>query len=370
MILSAISSNLDKNMLAAALPLLADSKIEAFEWSFDALRAHKNIPLWFVELLSTFSHNNVLLGHGIYFSLFSGKWHKEHVEWLNHLKKVTTNFTFDHITEHFGFMLGEDFHKGAPMAVPLTETTLAIGQDRLKRISQICQCPVGLENLAFAFTSDDVKIHGEFLERLVEPINGFIILDLHNVYCQSHNFDVSIQELIRLYPLHLVREIHISGGSWHTTTHGDTIRRDTHDDAVPLAVFEALEYTLPLCEHLKYVTLEQVGPGLITTSQQTQFQADYLKMQAIIEQFNKSKAPVSYGTDFLPPPIALGEQLPLESQILQQQQNLLAEILFNSSTVEEARNLLKNSNLKGDWYIEKWPNNMLEAAIDIAKKWM
>jgi hypothetical protein len=49
-----------------------------------------------------------------------------------------------------------------------------------------------LENLALSFSVDDVKHQGEFLEKLVEPVNGFLILDLHNLYCQSHNFDIPL----------------------------------------------------------------------------------------------------------------------------------------------------------------------------------
>ena len=165
-IYSSVACNLDSNILQASLPLLQAEKVEAIEWSFDTLYNHKNIPAWFVELLTAFGNEGRLIGHGVYFSLFFGKWTKSQQKWLDHLKKVTKNFRFDHITEHFGFMTGEDFHKGAPIGVPMTSSTLAIGQDRLKRIYNACQCPVGLENLAFAYSLDEVKRHGEFLNQL------------------------------------------------------------------------------------------------------------------------------------------------------------------------------------------------------------
>src|SRR5437868_6215869 len=179
-VFSSISCNLDENILSAALPLFEAEKIEAIEWSFDALYKFKNIPEWFVELLQTFGNKKRLTGHGVYFSLFSGSWSKEQQDWLTHLEKVTTAFQFDHISEHFGFMTGKDFHSGAPISIPFTPVTLAIGRDRLKRIYQSCKCPVGLENLAFSYSLEEVKKHGEFLDQLVQPVNGFIILDLHN----------------------------------------------------------------------------------------------------------------------------------------------------------------------------------------------
>ena len=242
-VLSAIACNLDDYILLTSIPLFESEKVQAIEWSFDTLLNSTEIPMWFTELLQAFSAKNRLIGHGVFFSLFSGKWSKTQQNWLIQLKKLSSEYTFDHITEHFGFMTVADFHKGAPLSIPFNSTTLAIGQDRLQRIFESCQCPVGLENLAFSYALDEVKRHGEFLQKLIEPINGFIILDLHNLYCQIHNFDISFADIIPLYPLERVREIHISGGSWEDSTAQTDrkIRRDTHDNSVPVAVFDLLK---------------------------------------------------------------------------------------------------------------------------------
>ena len=165
---ASISCNLDPNILLTSLPLFETEKVDAIEWSFDTLFKIKDIPGWFSELLQTFSHAGKLTGHGVYFSLFSGRWSKEQQAWLTQLKNLSVAFQFDHITEHFGFMTGENFHTGAPLSIPFTPQTLAIGQDRLKRIYYACNCPVGLENLAFAYTLEDVQKHGDFLQQLLE----------------------------------------------------------------------------------------------------------------------------------------------------------------------------------------------------------
>lgn len=52
------------------------------------------------------------------------------------------------------------------------------------------------------------------MDKLVMPFCHFIILDLHNLYCQIHNFNIPFEEILTGYPLNKVREIHISGGSW------------------------------------------------------------------------------------------------------------------------------------------------------------
>jgi uncharacterized protein len=364
-ILSAVACNLDANILAACLPLLGESRIEAIEWSFDALFKVKEVPSWFQELLTAFSDENRLIGHGVFFSLFSGKWMPEQEDWLKHLKQLSSEFHFDHITEHFGFMTGKDFHHGAPLNIPYSSATLSIGRDRLKRIYQACGRPVGLENLAFSYSMEEVKRHGAFLEQLLEPVNGFIILDLHNLYCQLKNFDLSFDQLINLYPLDRVREIHISGGSWDDSdaSPSRSIRRDTHDDSVPPDVFQLLEMTIPLCPHLKYVVLEQLGTGLTTEESRQTFYDDFIKMEEIVQRSENHP-----DDPFYPAPFSIGEAV--EDLNLYKEQLELSDILESSDTYADAMRLLKQSSLaNSDWRIEEWEPYMIETAVKIAQKW-
>jgi uncharacterized protein len=367
-ILASVACNLDQQLLQATLPLFIDEQVEAIEWSFDTLYRVNNIPDWFVELLTAFGKEGRLIGHGVFFSLFSGKWNPEQEQWLQHLKKVSGNFTFDHITEHFGFMTGEDFHKGAPIGIPYNATTLAIGIDRLKRIQDVCQCPVGLENLAFSYSLEEVKQHGEFLNELIAPVNGFIILDLHNFYCQLHNFSLTAEELLELYPLDRVREIHLSGGSWEQTEFQPqrTIRRDTHDDAVPEAVFELLKLVIPRCPNLKFVVLEQLGTALDTTERQEQFRADFSRLKSSASAVGSTHRT----NNFLPAlPFVLSDQV-AEDPLLASQQQELSAILENAINYENAVTLLSNSGLAhSDWNVEEWSPYMLETAMRIAQKW-
>lgn len=367
---STIACNLDTNILLASLPLFESEEVQAIEWSFDALFKVRNIPDWFVELLHAFSKEKRLIGHGVFFSLFSGKWSEQQEDWLKRLKRMSGTFNFDHITEHFGFMTGADFHKGAPISVPFTKTTLALGQDRLKRIYEACQCPVGLENLAFSYSLDEVKRHGDFLERLIEPMNGFIILDVHNLYCQLHNFDIAFQEIIHLHPLDRVREIHISGGSWEDSSilPGKKVRRDTHDSAVPDEVFSLLKKAIPHCPNLKYVVLEQLGTGLETAESRQQFRRDFHTMCQIVEAANMD-APEKALKSFLPAKhFELGE--PLEDQTLHAQQLELSHILETAADYEEAKTRLAASSLAhSSWQVERWEPFMLETVMRIAQKW-
>lgn len=369
-IFPAVACNLDADILAACLPLLEESRVEAIEWSFDALFEVKQVPPWFLELLTAFSKEKRLIGHGVFFSLFSGKWSQGQQDWLDHLKQTCTKFRFDHVTEHFGFMTGRDFHHGAPLNIPYTSATLAIGRDRLKRIYEACRCPVGLENLAFSYSLEEVKRHGHFLEQLLEPVNGFIILDLHNLYCQIHNFGISFEKIISLYPLDRVREIHISGGSWDDALAepGRKVRRDTHDDAVPPEVFHLLRNTIDRCPNLKYVVLEQLGNGLAGDQSRKAFYNDFLEMEQIVRQ--KNSLDLSHPIHSFFPPSFLEPGQIVEDEMLYRQQLELSSILETAASYEEAMHRLNKSSLVcSDWQVENWAPYMIETAVKIAQKW-
>jgi len=367
-IYSGIGCNLDKNLLQSIFPLLQNEKIEAIEWSFDTLYKQKNIPDWFIELLRIFGNAGRLVGHGVYGSLFAGVWSPAQADWLQHLSKMVKNFQFDHISEHFGFMTGEDFHKGAPLNLPMNKTVLNLGIDRLKRVQNIANCPVGIENLAVAYHWDSVRRQGEFLGELVAAVDGFIILDLHNLYCQLHNFELDFEQVINAYPLERVREIHISGGSWEQSQveKDKIIRRDTHDAGAPESVFELLQKAIKLCPNLKFVMFEQLGVGLQTAAAQQVFQSDFTKMQQIVSQQQNEKDIIS----FLPNLPHLVDNQVLESKELAQQQQVLSSILEQSTDYEQVVGALHNSELQhSDWQIEQWQPAMIETAWAIAQKW-
>ena len=369
-IYSTIAFNLDANLMAAALPLFETGEVEAIEWAFDSLYRHDELPGWFADLLTTYGEAGRLVGHGVFFSLFSGHWTPEQEAWLTYLRELTGMFRFDHVTEHFGFMTGANFHQGAPLGVPCTPQTLALGRDRLQRIQAACGCPVGLENLAFAYSPDEVKQHGDFLRRLIEPVNGFIILDLHNVYCQLMNFDIPVPDLLALYPLDRVREIHISGGSWHDSVADPTrpVRRDTHDGAVPDAVFNLLTFVIGQCPNLRFVVLEQLGTALDTDQSRLQFQQDFRRMDAIVKAMDDFDNLLI--NRFLPAELPPVTRPPITDEALHAQQRTLATILETATDYQQAQTRLASSALAGSaWQVERWHPTMLETAIAIAQKW-
>ena len=274
----------------ASFPLFEAGEVEILEWSFDMGWGPNSVPDWKRALINYYSEAERLIGHGVTFSALSAEWTPRQDHWLECFREEMQSRHYLHLSEHFGFCAAGSFHQSAPLPVPLSETTLRIGHDRLQKLNDLVSVPVGLENLAFAFGLRDVQQQGEFLERLLEPTNGFVLLDLHNIYCQMCNFDLSAEAILESYPLRRVRELHVSGGSWSESQIQDTspVRRDTHDEAVPENLWPLLEMALKKCQNVQAVIFERLGNTIYQETDAEQFREDFRRLSKIVSSHESS----------------------------------------------------------------------------------
>lgn len=266
------------DFLRATLPLFEGGEVDVVEWSFDTAWTDRDLPSWMPPVLDDYADAGALLGHGTTYSPLSAVFGDEHRDWLARAKTAMTRRPYQSVTEHFGFMIAGAFEFCAPMPVPYTQAAVRIGVDRLRRLKDAVGVDVGLENLALAFGDADVRDQGPFLEDLLAPVGGFLVLDLHNIHCQARNFDRDPIELLEAYPLARVRQLHVSGGSWSNRG----VRQDTHDAEVPEEVFALVPEAARMCSGLRHVILERVGGTLRTASDDARFAEDFRRLRALL----------------------------------------------------------------------------------------
>ncbi len=356
----------ENDFLNAALPLFVKGEVDCVEWSFDTIRSETSKPKWLHQLLLEYSKNGRLIGHGVRYSLMNASVGKRQTQWLKELHSEIKKYKYIHITEHFGFMSSDNFHEGAPLPVPLNKTTLSIGIDRLRSIQEITKLPIGIENLAFSFSEKDVKEQGKFLNELIRPFNGFIILDLHNIYCQAKNFKIDMMELVKMYPLDKVREIHLSGGSWQNSVYTKKlkkVRRDTHDDKIPNEIFQIFPQVLRICPNLKYVIYERLGTTLNTEKDKKDLRNDFKKIRKMMDAI---KWKTNFPNEFIPKKILSSKKV--ESNSLKDQQQFILKTLKENKDPNEVLKKLQHPILK-DWEVKKWNVSLIETAMQLLRKW-
>ena len=260
---------------AAAKSLFEAGMVDALEWSFEIGWSKSNpLPSWTEGLLYFFSSEGALYGHGVSGSLLSAGWTPRQKKWLQQISLDVQRWPCRGVSEHFGWMTARGWQAGPPLPPPMIDATLQAGRRGLRRLREMTDTQVGLENLALAMSQRDVWDQGPFLEALLSDVDGYLVLDLHNLWCQVVNYGVNFMELLDTYPTRRVRVIHVSGGSWASVT-GGRWRRDTHDGEVPAPVMALLPLALQRCRRTEVVILERLGGTIRTQGQAQRFQKDY-----------------------------------------------------------------------------------------------
>ncbi|MEU1985013.1 DUF692 family multinuclear iron-containing protein [Nocardia sp. NPDC019395] len=99
--------------------------------------------------------------------------------------------------------------------------------------------PVVLEYIAHSFDPGGTLSEVEFINSVIRACNCGLLLDLHNVYANSINFDFDPFALLAELPLDRVEQIHIAGGEFNNGFYFDS-----HDASVPDVVWALLAEVL------------------------------------------------------------------------------------------------------------------------------
>lgn len=261
----------------ALLPLvLAEDTLGALEWSWEL-----GGPEWLVPLVDLFAAHDALTTHLVQYPLTG---HPARLESM--LARVETECARRPptlLTAHHGVIAAEGYSAIAPVPVVPSVAAAQEAAERLGRLREAAGCPVGVENLGIAFSADDVRRQAEMMHAILDADpEHFLLLDVHNLYCQAVNYGFTAEAILSMYPLHRVREVHVSGGSWWEAPGGAAFRRDTHDQAVPDGVFELLGLALAHCPRLELVCLERMGGTMPTPEARLEVHAEYQRIVQVV----------------------------------------------------------------------------------------
>jgi uncharacterized protein (UPF0276 family) len=272
----------EEGFRAAASPLFEEGLVDVLEWSVDL--GFDGVPEWVDALCDVYANAGRLCGHGVTYSALSAHREPRKDLWLAKVSAELKRRRYVHFSEHMGFMSTRGFRPGAPLPVPMTEGSIRVGREALGRLADVVGSPIGLENLAPVFGPRDVQDQGEFLDALLAPMDGFLLMDVHNLYCQSRCVGVPLRSLIEALPLHRVREIHVSGGSeWRPPGNPRrAIWTDSHDGPVPREVFDIIPFALERCPNAETVIFERFQDTLETEDDVTSFQQDYRTLRSVV----------------------------------------------------------------------------------------
>ncbi|MEZ4318417.1 MAG: DUF692 family protein [Myxococcota bacterium] len=239
----------------ALQPLLDAGEVRALQLTVEhAFRGE--LGPGFTEPLDRAAAAGLLVGHAVYGSPYTTPRDRMTVDWLARTRRVLERWPVRWLTDHVGCCRVPGWN-AAPVPLPGSRALVATVRAHLDWVGSELGVPVGLENLALAVSRDDVLLQPDLVDAMLRPSGGVLLLDLHNLWCQAVNFDLDPVALLERWPLDLVRQVHVAGGSWMDHPAG-RFRRDTHDGAVPDAVFALVPEAVARCPALEVIVLERL----------------------------------------------------------------------------------------------------------------
>jgi len=139
-------------------------------------------------------------------------------------------------SEHLSYC-SADGHMYDLMPLPFTEETVQYVSQRIRRVQDILEQPIAMENVSSYVTLPGSMNELSFMQAVLEEADCRMLLDVNNVYVNSINHGFDPEAYIRALPSDRIDYIHIAG---HFDEAPDLLV-DTHGAEVKNEVWRLLE---------------------------------------------------------------------------------------------------------------------------------
>jgi uncharacterized protein (UPF0276 family) len=177
---------------------------------------------------------------------------------LDLLRKTIQHLDAPWASDHLSFNQTREFATGFFLPPRQTQAGVENASRAIRRLQSALMVPVAVETgVTYLRPRDDELPDGEFVARVVEMANCGVLLDLHNVYCNSVNGRQPLEEFLDQLPLERVWEIHVAGGF-----ELDGFYLDAHSGGIPEPLHKIVEDVIPHLPNLKAIIFE-IFPSFI-----------------------------------------------------------------------------------------------------------
>ncbi|MDH3619416.1 MAG: DUF692 domain-containing protein [Gammaproteobacteria bacterium] len=139
-------------------------------------------------------------------------------------------------SEHLSYC-GDDGQLYDLMPIPFTEEAVHYVAGRVRRVQDILEQRMALENVSFYAPIDTTMTEKEFLLAVLEEADCDLMLDINNIVVNSINHRYDAQEFLHAMPAERIRYFHLAG---HFVEDED-LRIDTHGNPVDDQAWSLLE---------------------------------------------------------------------------------------------------------------------------------
>ena len=186
-----------------------------------------------IDELRRYAEDRAVIGHGIGLSMPSAM--PLDLGLLDEFVDSHSYLNYRWFSEHLSMFLVPgrsvpNAQAGMGLPVILNDEMLELVAGKVRQLGDAMGLPILLENpTIFSAVPEAEMSEPEFFNRLNEETGCGVLLDLHNLYCNTVNLGISADEYIAGIKPEIVREIHLAGGDWLKGHYTDSHSRPTPD---------------------------------------------------------------------------------------------------------------------------------------------
>ncbi len=154
---------------------------------------------------------------------------------VNDIKAFMAEHNILMYSEHLSYS-GDDGELYDLMPIPFTEEAVHYVAKRVRRVQDILEQRIALENVSYYAPSDSTMTEVDFLNAVLQEADCDLLLDINNIVVNSINHRYDASEFMLQMPKDRVRYFHLAGHY----VEAEDLRIDTHGDAVSDQVWQLL----------------------------------------------------------------------------------------------------------------------------------
>ena len=173
----------------------------------------------------------------------------EHVsrDHLAQIKELIDIYEPFQVSDHAAWSMSGNAHLNDLLPLPYTEETLSVLCRNIDETQDCLGRRILVENPStYLLFSSSAMPEWEFMNEAARRTGCGILLDINNIYVQSHNHGFDAYEYLRGIEPEYVNELHLAGHTEMEISDGETVIIDTHDSLVRTEVWALYAYAIEM----------------------------------------------------------------------------------------------------------------------------
>ena len=173
----------------------------------------------------------------------------EHVsrDHLAQIKELIDIYEPFQVSDHAAWSMSGNAHLNDLLPLPYTEETLSVLCRNIDETQDFLGSRILVENPStYLLFSSSAMPEWEFMNEAARRTGCGILLDINNIYVQSHNHGFDAYEYLRGIEPEYVNELHLAGHTEMEISDGETVIIDTHDSLVRTEVWALYAYAIEM----------------------------------------------------------------------------------------------------------------------------